>query len=108
MIGWRTFYRNNKVNRITLPSTLEAIDIGAFMDSSILEISIPESVNYIGDKAFLGAPLYRIFLPKTLPMLESEAFAYCNFEEVIYAGTKEEWEKNCGWNCYEEDWGLSI
>ena len=88
---------------ITLPSTLEQICDWAFKGASISAISIPESVKYIGERAFESSSLKRLFLPKSCPVLEEKAFGYLELDEVTYAGTKEEWEKEYGWNCYEGD-----
>ena len=65
-ISFMTFYCDKKVKEVTLPSTLEEICDGAFMDSSVVAIVIPESVQRIAEKAFESSSLKRLFLPNAL------------------------------------------
>jgi hypothetical protein len=48
-----TFWNNTKIEKITLPSTLQTIEKGAFYScKSLKSISLPASVSFIGDGAF--------------------------------------------------------
>ena len=61
-ISFMTFYCDKKVKEVTLPSTLEEICDGAFMDSSVVAIVIPESVQRIAEKAFESSSLKRLLI----------------------------------------------
>lgn len=48
------FFKDSKINRITLPDGVHSIDDRAFAQSSLARIVIPESVKRIHPKAFQG------------------------------------------------------
>ena len=80
-----TFKDLKNLKRITLPSTLKAIGVGAFEGcSSLEEVIIPEGTTLIGDWAFYRCKnLKRVTLPNSLETLNKNAFSDCLSLESI-------------------------
>ncbi|MBR3686490.1 MAG: leucine-rich repeat protein [Clostridia bacterium] len=67
-----------KLSRITLPSSLKSIGAYAFKKSGLTEIDIPDTVGYIGTLAFEGCErLKRVHLPSSLQTLQTDIFKDC-------------------------------
>lgn len=80
------FYQNEKLEHVTLPSTLKSIGAMAFQSCPLLtEISLPEGLTEIANSAFKGCrKLANITLPSTLVTIGDFAFEGCNsFTEII-------------------------
>mmetsp|Transcript_29182 Transcript_29182/g.70429 ORF Transcript_29182/g.70429 Transcript_29182/m.70429 type:complete len:689 (-) Transcript_29182:17-2083(-) len=86
----RAFQYCSLLTRCTLPRRgLTTIGIGAFEDCSLLqEIDIPSTVIEIKTNAFWSCQsLRKLKLPEGLQIVGVGAFAYCEFETVVYPST---------------------
>lgn len=75
---------NRQIKRIQLPSKLEEIGIGAFLNQMGLEeIVIPDSVTKIETMAFQGCQnLKKVTLPKNLKLIPDCCFQHCALSEL--------------------------
>ena len=78
-IAFRTFYRNNYIQSVICPDTLQIIDTWAFSECKNLQrIDIKEGLSEIARGAFWSCEsLENITLPSTLEFLGDGAFEYC-------------------------------
>jgi hypothetical protein len=66
-IHWPAFQHNKEVKQVTLPKTLQFIQVGAFEGSGITSIVIPEGVTDIGQAAFASCKdLTSVTLPSSV------------------------------------------
>lgn len=96
VIGRRAFSTYKKLKHISLPYTLKIIDPYAFSQCYSLEnIELPVSLETIGFCAFQDCRrLTKIHIPNSIEAIGDNAFGGCiNLSEIIYDGTKEQWEK---------------
>lgn len=74
-IGDRVFYKNDTIQRITLPDTVTEIGDFAFARSSLTRVRIPEGTEYIGYAAFYHCnELTDVSIPDSVQMIELGAF----------------------------------
>ncbi len=80
VIGPKTFSRQNKLLSVTLPDTLETIEVGAFYSCDRLNtINFPSNLRIIGEDAFSGCEsLKSAVLPASLQKIGPKAFYHCN------------------------------
>ncbi len=100
-IGNYAFYKNSKLEEISLPGTLEKIGYYSFDSSAALKIiTIPSSVIYIDDYAFSHCKnLHKIFLPNELDYVGEGAFWKLRNDAIIYyAGNSENPKWDDQWN----------
>lgn len=92
VIGGYAFVAWDRLYEVSLPSTLQEIQVGAFQNcTSLTEIVIPDSVRRIGEDAFSGCKnLKRIVIPDSVTSIGARAFYGCtSLEEVVLpAGLK--------------------
>lgn len=70
------FAGNSRVEKITLPDTIEHIDKLAFRGcSSLKEINFPSSLTIVGSASFMGTAIEEVELPNTVVTIEPMAFA---------------------------------
>lgn len=84
-----------KLQKITLPKKLEILGSAFVRCFSLEEIIIPEGISTIEGVTFKDCEkLKKVSLPKSLKVIKRDAFERCNMlSEIIFAGSKEEWEK---------------
>lgn len=74
-IGNRAFYKNENINSVNIPSSVNSIGDFAFARSNISNVSIPNSVKSIGYAAFYQCPnLSEINIPDSVEYIELGAF----------------------------------
>ncbi len=97
-IGEFLFYYHNKLQSVTLPSTLERIEYGAFFGCITLpEIEIPSRVDFIGGRAFCHCEnITSITIPEQVIALKGETFRDCyrlknieTLEDIVSIGYRE-------------------
>ena len=77
-IGYEAFFECNKLTRVTLPDSIEKIDVRAFAKCAFSQFIIPESVTEICFGAFgMCEALTEVTIPQSVTKLEPLAFAYC-------------------------------
>ncbi len=84
-VGSHAFMGCKNLKTVFLPSTIEAIEYGAFKENESLEsIEIPEGVKTLGNYLFFRcAGLKHIVLPSTLSAFDPDIFADCPAIETI-------------------------
>ncbi len=83
-IGLRAFDGFQNLTSITLPRSLNIIELGAFNGSGLHEISIPENVTSIGDYAFSNCTNLTGFncYAENVPNAESNIFYNTNIKDI--------------------------
>ena len=83
-----TFFRNDSVTKLGLPTTLTTIEAQAFLCSkNLTELIIPEYVTSIAIEAFRESGIVNLKLPNGLSEIEERAFYICpNLESVEVYG----------------------
>ena len=82
-IGDSAFWMQNKLEKITLPSTLTAIGNAAFGCTKIKNLVIPDNVTDIGREAFFNNGFVSVSLPAGIRNIVSSALSHAR--EVILA-----------------------
>ncbi len=103
-IGENAFYGCVTLTSITVPGGVTHILSDTFYGcESLLDVTIADGVAHIGDHAFYGCRnLLSITIPITVVALD--AYAFSNFESIMYAGTMAQWEeivKKTDWAGYD-------
>ena len=96
-VGTDAFAQRYELMRVKLPSTLTALEIGAFWDcNNLMEFNLPESLTSIGGDAFSGVNgIEYVILPSNLEFIGCGAFAYCrNLKQVTFTGDAPVIEEN--------------
>ena len=102
-IGEKTFYWNNSITSIKLPSSITEIEYGTFWGcGSLKSITLPSNLTSIGESAFLGCKsLKSIELPNSVAFIGNSAFERCtSLASINFAGTVDQWNsifKNFQW-----------
>ena len=119
IIEAESFYRDDSLEKIEIPSSiriirdaafafcgnlkevtfqedsqLEQIGIGAFKYChSLKSLELPEGLRYIGDRAFYNCnSLENIFIPSSIEIIEPKAFGYCDkLKRIDFSGTISQW-----------------
>ena len=80
---------------VVIPDNIRTIGASAFGDCErIRKVTVGAGVVSIGKEAFYGADrLLYLYLPRSVQSVGEEAFAKTNLQTVLYAGTKEDWNK---------------
>ena len=111
-IGLAAFAGCKSLTSIALPNSVTNIDVSAFADCSGLTfMAIPNSVASLGEYAFSGCNnLTHISLPHSITHLNANAFDWFNLKEVVYSGTKKQWETLIDWDDYNKSlyWDLRV
>lgn len=77
VVADQAYYRNRKLNGVTLPEGIREIGQFAFARSTVTEVIIPEGTEIIGYGAFYHCDaLEQIELPKSIRNVEPKAFTY--------------------------------
>ena len=75
-IGDDAFFSNDKIEKVSLPSTLEKIGNCAFLDCICLnKLTLPENLKEIGANAFQRTGLEIVDIPETVTKLNDAAFS---------------------------------
>ncbi len=83
-IGQYAFYHAKYIESVSLPSTLQIIDVGAFQGCNALtNIEIPASVNTINSSAFSGSGLKAVTIPSAVKTLDFNVFQNCTDLETV-------------------------
>ena len=75
-------FKDIKLKRVILPSTITAISISAFSGSGLTNINLPNSLTNIGSSAFYRNMLTKVKIPETVTSIGNEAFSYNRIEEI--------------------------
>ena len=74
-----TKLKNPRTLKTVIPSFVESIEDGAFMDADVIEVSLPDGLLKIGARAFKNCnDLTKINFPKSLMVIGDEAFLGCH------------------------------
>ena len=95
-IGESAFYFCDKLENITIPSSVKTISSEAFAECSVLKkVSMEEGITQIGSRAFeWNQGLIDLELPRSLKTVASDAFVGCKgIKNIYYNGTESEWKK---------------
>lgn len=71
-----TFSQTQKLERLSLPSTLVTIGKNAFSNSGIKAPELPKSLKNIGEGAFSGSAIEEVEVPEKVTQLSKKVFAY--------------------------------
>ena len=85
IVGEEAFAYNVAIGEITLPSTVESIEKGAFKCSGITKITLPDGLKVIEEDLFLDAEkLTSVNIPSSVEEIRRASFNGClSLEEVI-------------------------
>ena len=80
---WYNAWNIDKLEKVTLPESVDTICDGAFVcASSLKSVNIPDKVSYIGDETFLlCSKLSKVELGKNIKRIGYRAFAYSGLTE---------------------------
>lgn len=95
-IGPEAFFGCTNLTDIIIPDSVTNIGGGAFNNcSSLASITIPSSITSIGDRVFSECTsLTSVTIPYSVTSIGEYAFADCtSLQEVIYLGSREQWNK---------------
>ena len=82
-LGNYIFFGCSALANVILPSTLQTIPIGAFINNIFTHIDIPNSVQTIGSYAFQNmARLPSIILPSSLTSIDTYCFLNCGIQTI--------------------------
>lgn len=93
-IGEYAFNSLRNLEKLTLPSTLEILDVYCFgICPNLTEVKIPEGVRIIASKVFnTCSGLITFYLPSTLEYVDMKAFeGATSITDVYYNGSKMDW-----------------
>ena len=77
---------------VTIPDSVSVIEEYTFYGCANLDtVTIPESVTTIGKRAFDESGVETVTIPASVTTIGDRAFANSGLEELIYDGTKSEW-----------------
>ena len=96
------FYGANKLESVTLPSTLKEIGDNAFHGCvSLGAIEFPDGLVTIHEDAFHSCPLIEsILLPNSLIRIEAHAFIDCtSLESIVFSDQLKDIDAGAFWNC---------
>ncbi len=80
--------KNQYVQEIILPNTIETISEYAFRNSNITNVKLAEGVKTIGSHAFEESSITSIIIPSTVISLNNTTFRYCNkLRTIVYLST---------------------
>src|SRR5699024_947632 len=84
-ISLEAFEGNKQIKKIILQSSIERIELFAFIDClNLEEIEFSEGLKVIGDSSFWGTNLKKLVLPSTVEQIDPYAFFNCkNLETVV-------------------------
>lgn len=109
---------SKQVTTFDIPNNIKSIGLAAFIDcTQLTNVNIPDSVTTIGVSAFSGCSgiesmvipdlvttvdaytfynctsLANLSLPKAITSIRSQALLRTNLVDLVYRGTKDQWEK---------------
>ena len=102
-IGFFALDYSDNLKSVTLPATIERINLGAFNGcTSMTSIEIPNSVIEIGDYAFFEcSSLTSVEIPNSVTTIGENAFRECSSLTSIVIPTSVTWIGNCAFDgCY--------
>ena len=103
-IGNSAFSQCQKLQFVTMGSNVERIGEKAFYECyALTSITLSSSLKRIEKEAFHSANLKTMYLGNKVEYFGENAFAFCDFGDIYYDGTKAEWvaiEKGKSWNAY--------
>lgn len=91
-----SFFKCAKAEKIVLPPTLDVCGFRCMGHCSALkEVEIPEGTRVLESRTLeFCTSLKKVRLPLSLKAIDMKCFPGCDsLEEVIYAGTKEQWDR---------------
>ena len=95
-LGDYSFVGCKNMGKVTIPSTLEIFGTYSLKECICLtEVVIPEGARLIGAKVFSACTgLRKVRIPLSVKAIDMKAFEMTAvLEEVVYAGTKEQWKQ---------------
>ena len=95
VIGKFAFAKNQKIESLSIPKTVEKVDDKAFSEMPRLKtVEIAKGVMEIGNEAFCAcSELSLVILPETLPRFGERVFRQCPKLKIRYMGDRATWEK---------------
>ncbi|MEF2919997.1 MAG: leucine-rich repeat domain-containing protein [Acutalibacteraceae bacterium] len=104
-IGARAFMGCKKLTSVNIPDSVITIEAEAFRDCTRLRyFVVGKNVKTIGYNVF-NSGLKKIYIPKSVTSINEEAFPYSFvFTDIYYEGSKDDWEKVCGYNYANAYW----
>lgn len=83
------------LKEIHIPNSVTKIGSWAFhLSRNLTSITLPDSVTTLEQRAFECSGLEEVHLPTSITNINACAFDLCfNLKKVIYAGSKEQWDK---------------
>lgn len=80
-IGAGAFFEDNRLEKLTIPQSVNFIDAYAFYGChNLTSIKIPEGVTAISDHAFADCGLKTINIPSSVRSISFYAFRWCSLE----------------------------
>ena len=78
-------FRRKKINGVSIPAPIQAIQSEAFASCDLTSITIPDSVKKIGTRCFEGCTgLTKVVLPSGLKVIDEYVFRECSsLEEIV-------------------------
>ena len=87
-IGSSMFYKNQDIEAVIIPSTVQKIEASAFCGcQNLTQIILPEGVEEIGKNAFESCGIETLVLPKSMRQVGGQAFRDSAVTNVIVKGT---------------------
>lgn len=110
-VGVDAFYKCPDLKKVTLPSTIQKLDVGAFENCGIQSIELSEKTTSIGYRAFADSKnLLDVVLNRTaVANIAAGTFAEettKNGKLWVPAGTEEKYKANAQWSAFSQISGL--
>jgi hypothetical protein len=87
-LGYQSFYNNQVLSSVSLPSTLDSIGDWCFASTGQLtDITIPASLTYLGSGAFFASGLKSVVFAGSLREIASQAFRFCGYLSSVILPT---------------------
>lgn len=94
-------YKSDSVHNVTIKVGTRHIADGVFELCDIGDVTMPDGLISIGKDAFSNSSLGYVYIPSSVTSIGEQAFASCQSVNIVYDGTKEQWnaiEKGKNWD----------